>query len=229
MTVSVLERPIYTEAEAARLLRLSPSTLHYWLEGGVRRGVSYPPVIRAQPHGGHPPVTWAEFVEAGLLREYRRTKDVPMRNLRAFIGALRDQLGVPFPLATRRPFVVENHELVHEAQDQAGLTGEWRLVEAVDGRLSLLPRAADFERRVDWVDDVARAWRPDDDPNSPVLIDPERRFGRPMVGGISTIVLWEHHQAGEPVEDIANTFDLDESLVEWALRYEEAAPGRRAA
>ncbi len=34
----VLDRELYTEAEAARLLRLAPSTLHWWLEGGERRG-----------------------------------------------------------------------------------------------------------------------------------------------------------------------------------------------
>jgi predicted transcriptional regulator len=33
----VLEREMFSEAEVARLLRLSQSTLNYWLEGGTRR------------------------------------------------------------------------------------------------------------------------------------------------------------------------------------------------
>ena len=65
--VSVLERDIFSEAEAARLLRVPQSTLHYWLEGGDRRGRSYKPVLRNEPRGARS-VTWAEFVEAGLLR-----------------------------------------------------------------------------------------------------------------------------------------------------------------
>jgi len=31
MTMDVLEREVYTEAAAARLLRVVPGTLHYWL------------------------------------------------------------------------------------------------------------------------------------------------------------------------------------------------------
>ena len=46
MTTTVLDREMYTKAEAARLLRVSPSTLHYWLEGGERRNKTYQPIIR---------------------------------------------------------------------------------------------------------------------------------------------------------------------------------------
>ncbi len=49
MTTTVLDREMYTEAEAARLLRVSPSTLHYWLEGGERRNKTYQPIIRLSP------------------------------------------------------------------------------------------------------------------------------------------------------------------------------------
>src|ERR1700733_14048085 len=71
MSVNVLDREMFTEAEAARLLRVPQRTLNYWLEGGEYRGRIYRPVIRVDPRGGHAVVTWAEFVEAGLLREYR--------------------------------------------------------------------------------------------------------------------------------------------------------------
>lgn len=82
MSASVLDREMFTEAEAARLLRVPQRTLNYWLEGGEVRGRVYRPVIRTEPRGGHAAVTWAEFVEAGLLREYRQTHRVPMGELR---------------------------------------------------------------------------------------------------------------------------------------------------
>jgi hypothetical protein len=113
--VSVLDREMFSEAEAARLLRVSQSTLNYWLEGGVRRGKTYKPVIRLEPRGDRS-VTWAQFIEAGLLREYRRTHRVPMAELRTFIDLLRKDYGVPYPLAHRRPFVGEGRQLVLEAQ-----------------------------------------------------------------------------------------------------------------
>src|SRR4051794_26810318 len=101
---SVLNREIFSEQEAARLLGLPPSTLHYWLEGGVRRGKTYAPVLRVEPTGSRW-VTWAEFIEAGWLSTYRRTKGVPLPELRSFICHLRDELGVPYPLAHSRPLV----------------------------------------------------------------------------------------------------------------------------
>ncbi|WBB95669.1 hypothetical protein O7543_27235 [Solwaraspora sp. WMMA2080] len=92
--VSVLEREVFSEAEAARLLRVAQSTLHYWLEGDERKGRRHKPVLRTEPRGARS-VTWAEFVEAGLLREYRRTHRVPMVELRAFIDLLREDSGCP--------------------------------------------------------------------------------------------------------------------------------------
>jgi hypothetical protein len=70
--VSILDREMYAEAEAARLLRVPQQTLNYWLEGKTWRGRTQPPVIRIEPTGQRT-VTWAEFVEAGLPRQCRRT------------------------------------------------------------------------------------------------------------------------------------------------------------
>jgi hypothetical protein len=50
-SLTVLEREMYTESQAARLLRVAPSPLHYWLEGGTRRNKTYKPVIRADATG----------------------------------------------------------------------------------------------------------------------------------------------------------------------------------
>ena len=69
-TLSLLDREMFAEAEAARLLQLHQSTLHYWLEGREMRGRHYQPIIRPAATGSRI-VTWAEFIEAGLLRSYR--------------------------------------------------------------------------------------------------------------------------------------------------------------
>ena len=55
VSVTILDREMYTEAAAARLLRVAPSTLHWWLEGRPPR---YRPVIRVEPTGSRS-VTWA--------------------------------------------------------------------------------------------------------------------------------------------------------------------------
>jgi len=75
--MNVLDREMYSEAEAARLLRVARGTLHYWLEGGTRRGKTYKPVVRIEPTGARS-VTWAEFLEAALLREYHHHQPTPI-------------------------------------------------------------------------------------------------------------------------------------------------------
>jgi len=141
--VEVLDREMYSEAEAARLLR---GTLHYWLEGGTQRGRTYQPIVRVEPTGARS-VTWAEFVESALLREYRRTHGVPMAELRQFIDLLRDHYGVPYPLAHHQPFV-SGRQLVYEAQEDSGLAPEFCLVAAVSGQYVLTAPSALYLERV---------------------------------------------------------------------------------
>ena len=222
MSLSVLEREMFSEAEAARLLGVSQSTLNYWLEGGVRHGKTYRPVIRTEAKGHRAPVTWAEFIESGLLRQYRRTHRVPMAELRAFIDGLRDRLGVPYPLADRRPYVLAK-QLVLEAQDEAGLDAEFCLVAEVRQQLVLTSPSESFYERVTWDGDIAAGWRPHAEERSPVRMTPEIRFGRPAVGGISTEVLWEQVNSGEDVDVVAGLFDLSIDDVRWALAYETSA------
>ena len=56
---------------------------------------------------------------------------------------------------------------------------------------------------------------------------PDVRFGLPSVKGIRTEVLWEHIDAGEGIEDVAEAFDLAVSDVRWALAYENSCTLRR--
>ena len=216
---------MFAEAEAARLLRVPQGTLHYWLDGGTQRGKVHRPIIRVEPTNSRS-VTWAEFVEAGLLRSYRKHR-VPMAELRTFIDVLRNEMGVPYPLAHHRPFV-SGKSLVLEAQEQAHLGADFCLVAVASGQLILTPPSQDFVERVTWSDDIAAGWRPHDDPQSPVLMTPDIRFGRPAIKGISTDVLWEHDMAGEDVDEIADTFDLTADDVRWALSYENSVRAESA-
>lgn len=216
--MSVLDRELYSEAEAARLLGLPSGTLHYWLQGGVRGGTTYKPIIRAEPSESRW-VTWAEFVEAGWLKEYRRTRGVQMLELRRFIERLRNDLGVPFPLAHERP-LVSGRRLVVKAQEAAGLRPEFFLVTVVGDQILLTPPGDAFVKRVDWFEDVASAWRPHNDPESPVRVSPDIRFGRPSVNGVRTLVIYEHSEAGATPLEIAQDFGIGATDVRWALAYE---------
>jgi len=179
-------------------------------------------VIRVEPRGERS-VTWAEFVEAGLLREYRRTHGVKLPELRIVIDRLRDEYGIPYPLAYYRPFVGPGRELLLEVQRDAEFDPELCLVAVANNQLLLTPAAESFVQRVEWAEDIAVRWRPHDDPLSPVRMAPDVRFGKPAIKGISTEVLWEHTEAGEDLPEVAEAFGLELDDVRWALAYETSA------
>lgn len=219
VAIDVLDREMFAEAEAARLLQLAQGTLHYWLEGGTRGRRDYLPIIRAKSTGSRI-VTWGEFVEAGLLRQYRRTHRVPMAELRAVIEQLRDKLGVPYPLAHFKPFVGPGQRLLLEVQEAAGLPGEFWLVAIADGQPTLTAPSETYVERVEWSHDLAVGWRPAADPRSPVRMRPDERFGLPSIGGIKTEIIWEHLGAEETFDEVANQFHLTVDEVRWAHAFE---------
>ena len=216
-TISILDREMYSEAEAARLLRVPQQTLNYWLEGKTWRNHTYLPVIREQPTGRRT-VTWAEFVEAGLLSQYRGRK-VDLDEVRRFIAMLREKTGEPYPLAHERPWAL-NGRLLLEVQKASNLSPGYWLYAPTDGQLVMpLYAAQKFLDRVAFEQDEAVLWRPAGR-ESPVVIDPDTRFGRPSVKGISTSVLKEYSDDGYDYDEIADEFSLSVRDVELAVAYE---------
>lgn len=219
----MLDREIYDELLAAQTLRVPQSTLHWWLEGGERRNRWYEPVLRVSPTGSKT-VTWGEFVEARYLREYRRTLQVPLPQLRRFITTLREETGAAYPLATARPWVGPGRRLFLEAQQAADLDPElWAVVEPTTGATPLLlPGAQAFYERVEFSDPtdgvVLRLWPLGR--SAPIVIDPAVRFGQPTLRGIPTQAIVGQVKAGDSVESVADDFDLKLDEVVVALTYE---------
>lgn len=218
--VLILERPIYGLSEAAGLLGLRSDRTRAWLDGYARQGVRYPPVIRTEPTG-EDIVTWGEFVELGYLREYRR-KGVPLQRLRPVIDALREEFGTPYPLATAKPYVY-GKELVLELQQKNDLPEAIAIVVSSGQTLALADGAKRFFTKVEFDppgDGDVRRLRPAG-PASPVVIDPLVRFGQPAVQGVATERLWELHDAGESVAEIATGYGISEEDTRAAVAYEE--------
>jgi uncharacterized protein (DUF433 family) len=224
----MLNRRVYSLADASQILRTSPSTLEWWLEGGRRGKRSYPPVIRSEPTGERS-LTWAEFVEAGLLRQYRRDLGVRLHEIRSFVASLRAELGVEHPLAHAGPWVGEGRRLLMRHQEECGLSVDLWLIAHVTRQYVLLPAADSFVRRVEWEGDLPVAWKPHDDTGSPVRCRPGRRFGRPAIGGISTAAIVEHVDGGESEDEVAEQFGLSLANVRWAVAYETSSAALLAA
>ncbi|MDQ6876860.1 MAG: DUF433 domain-containing protein [Candidatus Dormibacteraeota bacterium] len=222
MSAAILELPLYTFGEAARLLELQPWKVRRWVEGAVVQGVAYPPVIRPAPTGSNE-VTWAEFVEAGFLREYR-VRGVTLQHIRPFIDRMRKRQGVSYPLAHFRPKVdLSDHQLMVELkqlQDDVGLEDELALVRAVSGQLVWAEPMRGFLDKVEFdAEGVTRRMHPLGK-GDPVVIDPEVSFGVPQIRGIRTETITEAFATGESPGQIADSYDLGEDEVMAAVRWE---------
>lgn len=221
MTVTVLDRELYSAGEAARLLSMPTSTLQWWLNGGARQGKTYPPILRSEPARDQL-VTWAEFVEARLLKGYR-SANVSMQSIRPFVETLRNEMGIPYPLADRRPFIDASRHLVYEIQKDIHLEDDLYLVRPADGQLELSDPAKAFLEVVEFDDDAVAAILPFGK-GSPIRIDPTRRFGEPQIGGVRVDSIVETAEAESP-EVAAEAWEIDIGDVMEALRWRD----RRAA
>jgi uncharacterized protein (DUF433 family) len=221
-SLDFLERSLYSIAGAARLLQIHSPKLRRWLEGYARRSVRYPPVIRPEVTGSEE-VTWGEFVEASLLREYR--VKVPLQRLRPVIDVLREEFGVKYPLAHFRPLVDESaRELVFEAQKLTKLESDLFLVrstEIIGGQgwqLQWAAPVAAFLRKIEHdPQGVITRYRPVE---SSVIIDPAVEFGIPQIHGVRTETLAEAYATGATVEGLAEEWGLSQNEIDAALRWE---------
>jgi uncharacterized protein (DUF433 family) len=221
MSLSVLDRELYDENLAAQVLRMPPSTLHWWLEGGWRKGRKYEPVIRPEPTGNKA-VTWGELVEAQYLLGYRRDLGVKLSGLRWLIEHTRSTEGIPYRLAHARPWVGKGRRLLLDAQRTGQLPADlWAAWEPESGQLLLTAPAESFLARIEFEDGHATRIRPAG-ADSPVVIDPDVRFGTPAVRGIPTEALADQVRAGDPIEMVAEDFGLALDDLIAALDYEQA-------
>ena len=218
MSVSVLDRPVYGMAQVDRLLGLPRGTAQRWIDGYTRTGRRYPPVVRDETTGDEL-VTWGEFVETRLLSLYR-DKGVPMLRMRPAVERMREEFGVPYPLAHFRP-LVGGRELLLEIQDRIGLERQLRLVVARSGQAVLTPPAEEFLETVEGPEDpegVVEALRPLGRA-SPVVIDPLRQFGEPVVRSVPVDAIVEEFRAGDDPGVIAEGYELPLDHVLAAIRY----------
>ncbi|NDL57818.1 DUF433 domain-containing protein [Phytoactinopolyspora mesophila] len=218
----VLDRPVMAAREAARQLRMPPSTLVHWLEGGERGGRRYEPVLREEPTGSAT-ITWGEMVEARYVRAYRDVK-VSMQRLRPFIAALREEFGVPYPLAHFRPYIDTNRRLIIELQKDSHLPEELWLVYEPRSKQYMINAylRRDFLDQVEFEQSGIQAafrMRPAG-AASPVVMDPRIASAAATIEGIRTEILAEQAQADATIDEIADDFGLTDQQVKAALAYE---------
>lgn len=207
--------PLYTAAEVARLARVKPSSLAYWLKPA---GQGLPPLLQpAEKLGGHSPYSFMNLVEAYVLGFLRLDHGLSMPKIRKAVKWLQTHYpNHRWPLATLaletdglELFIRDNQLLV-----SASKNGQVVMSEIMDKYMSRI------ERGEDGLPKSFFPYMADVDGPRLVAIDPAIQFGRPVIAGtrISASILAERFSAGESMSLLAKDYDLELEAVEEALR-----------
>ncbi len=219
---SLLHRDLYVMSQVDRLLDLGVGTARRWIDGYERRGRRYEPLVRESATGSDV-VTWGEFVETRLIAEYR-SRGVAVVRMRPAIMALRREFNTDHPLATARPFLSEDgKDLVLRIQDETVLKPSLRFVLRTSQNVMLSMEVQRFQQDAEYEDDEVRRFGMFGTAN--VVLDPEYGFGEPTIRHrrlrVSAIV--EAMAAGEARDDIKATWDIDDDILNDALRCSRVA------
>jgi len=220
-TADPRDLPSYTYAQASRILRIPAVTLRAWVAGTTYSGGVFDPVIR-RPNPEDSRLSFANLVEAHVLRSLRTRHGVPMNKVREALAFAEQQCGIERLLTRKelkatpgRIFFDEYGKLTELSKGgQLGLREVWK------AHLELLVHdVAGFPIRLFPWTTAERGFR------KSIVVDPLVSFGNPITvkRAISTAVLADRFDAGEPLASLARDYSLTETEVQDAIVYERAA------
>jgi len=202
--------PLLTARETARYLGMPESTLDVWLrrpENG-----SAPLVHAVTPEQrGWPRVPFVGIIEAYVLRGLRDLK-VPMPEIRAAAGLVRESFGDPYALATRR--VATDGVTVF-----ARLADGW--VRAKDLQRPIEKVLEQHLRQIDWASNgTAQRLHLQRFAGADVIIDPRFGWGSPVLADSKVRVddIFQLWKAGETIAAVAEEYELPVAVVEDVVR-----------
>lgn len=229
--------PLYTVADAARIVGVPASTLDSWAQGYVRKFPNRPnvagnPIITHLPPQGprQPTIPFVGLAEALVLAAVRKS-GVPMQRIRPALRQLQTDIGLEYALASRKLYT-DGAELLfdygenHPGSDEARLlrnlvvvrNGQRVFVEVIEAYLSRIEYAADGYAALIRVPAYEHAQ---------VVADPTRAFGVPIFerGGVRVDDVLERFWAGDPLDELSAEFGVPADQLEDVLR----VASRRAA
>ncbi len=228
--------PMYTIAEAARALGVSPSTLSTWAKGYVRRPASRPvrtgaPLVTSfsTPRPGQPSIPFVGLAEALVLTAVRRAQ-VPLQRVRPALEVLATELGIEHALASRRLYT-DGAEILFDYAERSSDPDAPAARELVVVRNHQQVFAEVIEQYLQLIDydqdGYARRLRLPSYESAEVFADPSLSFGQPFFarGGARVADILGRFWAGEDLETVSAEFGVPVVELEDVVR----VASRRAA
>ena len=229
--------PLYTVADAARIVGVPTSTLASWAQGYVRKFPDRPAVTgtsiitHVAPQGvRQPTIPFVGLAEALVLAAVRRS-GVTMQRIRPALRQLQADIGLDHALASRKLYT-DGAELLFDYGEHHPGTDEGRearnLVVVRNNQRVFVDAIQSYLRRIEYADDgYAALIRVPAYEHAEVVADPTRAFGAPIFerGGVRVDDVLERFWAGEPLDDLSAEFGVPADQLEDVLR----VASRRAA
>ena len=221
---------IYSRAEAARLLRLTPQRLGrwvlgytYWLKAGTPRRTHKPPVVHTDLPmiDGTVALSFLELMELRVVKAFVG-KGVPLQRVRVAAQRIADLFQTTHPFAHQR--VYTDREQIYVALSDVGIEPDLLQVTGQHASSQLIAGGI-FDRYLEETDfeettALAGRWFPLGR-QVPIVLDPHIAFGAPVIAGtgIRTDVL-SLYAAGNPPPAVARAFELELPRVQAAIDFE---------
>jgi uncharacterized protein (DUF433 family) len=215
--------PLYTVAQAARLVGMSPSTLISWAKGYEHRFRGRPtvtkgPVVTSLPARSGATIPFVGLVEAMVVQAFRRT-ELSLQRIRKALDVLAAEGDIVHPLASRRLYT-DGAEVLYDYATDAG-DGQLRLLTVVSSGQRVFHEVVDsYLRRVHFADDP---WASEVivpvTPREVLRVRPGVASGDPvfMAGGAPLSAVLSRRKAGESIASLSDDYgipieDLSEAL-----------------
>ena len=219
----MIERPplagVYPVADAAALIHATRPDTHVLepitsrrLFRWVKDGLTGDYLLGLK--GKEVALTFLDLVSMRLIAALR-AHGVPSDEIRQAHVGLQEARGWAHPFAMEPVWTsgLGIYIREHEIPVTLDRNGKWRAaLDFMELYIAPVHRLA-FDQ-----DERASAWEPEEG----ILLDPKVSFGEPCLSGtrIATQTLWALHSAGDPVERIAEAYELPVEKVETALAWE---------
>lgn len=214
--------PLYTVAEAARLLDVPPTTLATWAKGYERfpqaaKPVRGAPIITAvSASRSEPSIPFVGLVEGHVVAALRRA-GVSLQHIRRAVDVLQAEIGVAHALASKRLYT-DGARLLY---DYAEREGNDELAVVVTQQRVFAPVVKEYLERITYgADGLATRVIVPMTQRYVVEVDPDRSFGQPIFirGGVRVEDVVDRWKAGDALAEVAEDFGTPIEDVEDVLR-----------
>lgn len=214
---------LYTVPEAAKYARVHPDLIRRWLFGANGRE----PVLTPQFGREEQLISFLDLVQTLAIRQIRIMNNVPSGKIRQALRWVKENLNEDYPFARKHFTFLFGKQLVVELKkgqyaEVTGNPGQRLIREIVE------PYLHDLSYDARGLASRYTIFRSRD--GVPVVMDPEMRFGEPLLpSGYSAKCLWDAIRSEGSVNNAAKAYGIKENEVTAAFDFFDYLSGATAA